>query len=194
MRSHRDPFSIAPAALPTIVSAGVARPNVVECCILGCRKIVMYTCCIPVYSVNASSRAACRGIQLYSGIQRSTVYSSTAVYSIQRYTFPLRLSAGSMQLKHSGNTPGASHPALSTIVSAVVTKLNAVFWAVEKTRCIPAVYRYTALSPRHAPLAEVYSATAVYSGLQYTALQRSTVYSGIHSPSAAGSGFEAPGS
>ena len=50
-----------------------------------------FSCCIPVYSALSSSRAACRGIQLYSGIQRSTVYSSTAVYSIQRYTFPLRL-------------------------------------------------------------------------------------------------------
>ena len=46
------------------------------------------------------------------------------------------------------------------------------------------VYRYTAYTHRPAPLAEVYSSTAVYSGLQYTALQRSTVYSGIHSPSA----------
>ena len=48
-----------------------------------------FSCCIPVYSALSSSRAACRGIQLYSGIQRSTVYSSTAVYSIQRYTFPV---------------------------------------------------------------------------------------------------------
>ena len=45
------------------------------------------------------------------------------------------------------------------------------------------VYRYTAYTPLTAPLAEVYSSTAVYIGLQYTALQRSTVYSGIHSPS-----------
>ena len=45
------------------------------------------------------------------------------------------------------------------------------------------VYRYTATSLRPAPLAEVYRSTAVYSGLQYTALQPSTVYSGIHSPS-----------
>ena len=48
-----------------------------------------FSCCIPVYSPVSSSRAACRGIQLYSGIQRYTVYSSTAVYSIQRSTFPL---------------------------------------------------------------------------------------------------------
>ena len=81
-------------------------------------------------------------------------------------------------------THSASHPALPTIVSAVAARPNAVFWAVEKTRCIPAVYRYTALSLRPEPLAEVYSSTAVYSGIQYTALQRSTVYSGIHSPSA----------
>ena len=45
------------------------------------------------------------------------------------------------------------------------------------------VYRYTAQPPRPAPLAEVYSSTAVYSDLQYTALQQSTVYSGMHSPS-----------
>ena len=40
-----------------------------------------FSCCIPVYSAHASSRAACRGIQLYSGIQRYT-----AVYSIQLYS------------------------------------------------------------------------------------------------------------
>ena len=80
-------------------------------------------------------------------------------------------------------THSASHPALPTIVSAVVARPNAVFWAVEKSWCIPAVYRYTAYTPCPAPLAEVYSSTAVYSGLQYTALQRYTVYSGIHSPS-----------
>jgi len=48
-----------------------------------------------------------------------------------------------------------------------------------------AVYRYTAPSPRPAPLAEVYSIQRYTAGLQYTALQRSTVYSSIHSPSAA---------
>ena len=46
------------------------------------------------------------------------------------------------------------------------------------------VYRYTSCTPCPAPLAEVYSSTAVYSGLQSTALQRSTVYSSLHSPSA----------
>ena len=50
-------------------------------------------------------------------------------------------------------THSASHPALPTIVSAVVARPNAVFWAVEEMRCIPAVYRYTARSPRPAPLA-----------------------------------------
>ena len=66
--------------MPTVVSAVVARPNAVEGCILGCINIVVYTCCIPVYSVHTSDRAAFRGIQLYSGLQytalqRSTVYS-----------------------------------------------------------------------------------------------------------------------
>ena len=32
-----------------------------------------------------------RRLQRYTALQRSTVYSSTAVYSIQRYTFPLRV-------------------------------------------------------------------------------------------------------
>ena len=32
-----------------------------------------FSCCIPVYSVHTSDRAARRGIQLYSGIQRYTV-------------------------------------------------------------------------------------------------------------------------
>ena len=40
-----------------------------------------FSCCIPVYSALSSSRAACRGLQLYSGLQRST-----AVYSIQLYS------------------------------------------------------------------------------------------------------------
>ena len=31
-----------------------------------------FSCCIPVYSDLSSSRAVCRGLQLYSGIQRST--------------------------------------------------------------------------------------------------------------------------
>ena len=62
-----------------------------------------FSCCIPVYSALASSRAACRGIQLYSGIQRSTVYSSTAVYSIQRSTFPLRTAS---LMRASGGCPG----------------------------------------------------------------------------------------
>ena len=53
-----------------------------------------FSCCIPVYSYHALSRAACRGLQLYSGIQRSTVYSSTAVYSLQQSTFPLRSVGG----------------------------------------------------------------------------------------------------
>ena len=45
------------------------------------------------------------------------------------------------------------------------------------------VYRYTAQSPRPAPLAEVYSSTAVYSGIQqvysiqlYSGLQYTAVY------------------
>ena len=42
------------------------------------------------------------------------------------------------------------------------------------------VYRYTAPSPRPAPLAEVYSSTAVYSGIQrYTAVYSIQLYSGI---------------
>ena len=45
------------------------------------------------------------------------------------------------------------------------------------------VYNTHALSRAACRHAEVYSSTAVYSGLQYTALQRSTVYSGLHSPS-----------
>ena len=73
-------------------------------------------------------------------------------------------------------THSASHPALPTIVSAVVARPNAVFWAVEKSWCIPAVYRYTADTPRAAPLAEVYSSTAVYSIQLYSGLQYTTVY------------------
>ena len=85
MGSHRDPFSIAPGVAHHRLGGG----RKAECCILGCRKNAVYTCCIPVYSGLSSSRAACRGLQLYSCLQRSTVYSSTAVYSIQQSTFPL---------------------------------------------------------------------------------------------------------
>ena len=38
------------------------------------------------------------------------------------------------------------------------------------------VYRYTALSPRPAPLAEVYSSTAVYSIQLYSGIQYTAVY------------------
>ncbi len=43
-----------------------------------------FSWCIPVYSALSSSRAACRGLQLYSGIQRSTV--SLQYTALQRYT------------------------------------------------------------------------------------------------------------
>ena len=81
MGSHRDPLSIVTDHAHRRIRGGRARPNAVEGCRKCCRKIVVYTCCIPVYILHALSRAACRGLQLYSGLQstalqRSTVYSS----------------------------------------------------------------------------------------------------------------------
>ena len=64
-----------------------------------------FSCCIPVYSGHASRRAACRGLQLYSGLQYTALQRSTVYSGIHS---PLASRGGAGRRRHRATPRGRS--------------------------------------------------------------------------------------